>query len=64
MDFALYLPDDIGRAAKDANLPMSRILRAAVLEALNMPEPPKKQSGTKTRLDDLEQRVAALEATR
>jgi phage I-like protein len=34
MNLNLYLPDDLGRSAKDADLPLSQLLRAAVVNEL------------------------------
>lgn len=34
MDITVYLPDEIGQRAKDAGLPLSRMLRRAVLDEL------------------------------
>jgi hypothetical protein len=35
MDITVYLPDEMGRAAKEADLPLSRMLRDAVEAQLN-----------------------------
>jgi hypothetical protein len=34
MDITVYLPDDLGRSAKDARLPLSQLLRDAVTAQL------------------------------
>ncbi len=38
MDITVYLPDDVGRRAKEAELPLSQMLRAAVLTELERRE--------------------------
>lgn len=35
MNVNLYLPDDLGQRAKDADLPLSQLLRAAVVDELH-----------------------------
>lgn len=62
MDITCYLPDELGKLAKDANLPLSRILRAGVEAALNIESAPVKPTSTKARLDALEFRMVQLDA--
>lgn len=38
MDITVYLPDDLGRRAKEADLPFSQLLRAAVQRKLSQRE--------------------------
>ena len=38
MDITVYLPDEVGKQAKAAKLPLSQLLRAAVLEELRRRE--------------------------
>ena len=62
MDITCYLPDELGKLAKEADLPFSLILRRGVLDALGMEEPPVKPKTTAARLADLEFRIVQLES--
>jgi len=53
MNLNAYLPDDLGKRAKDANLPFSQLLRDAVVRELERREA-MAQSLTKSRTVELE----------
>jgi len=38
VDITIYLPDELGQRARDAKLPFSQLLRAAVIEQLRLKE--------------------------
>lgn len=48
MDITVYLPDDIGKKAKEAELPLSRLLRGAVVDVLA------RQEAVMTTLEDVQ----------
>jgi len=56
VDITVYLPDEIGARAKEADLPFSRLLRAAVEEELN-----RREAVVETLTDSSEYEVLNLE---